>query len=178
MQAREDRDSIGDRRRRRALRLLLALGCALVSFGCMTLPAGATGGPSPQPNPATRPPDSPAAAAVAPIGSPLILWVVGSGGLALLVVSSGLILLRVRRGRRAAAPAPAPAAALTPFQHAQMEQARLRGAVAAGQITPQQYTAAIAAMRIQDPDGRYWLLGVDGCWYMHDGHAWRRADPP
>jgi|GEM_PF-4535376 len=68
---------------------------------------------------------------------------------------------------------------LNQFQRVQMEYARLRGELAAGRMTLQQYEAAVNAMRVQDQHGRYWMMGtVDGLWYVYDGRSWWRADPP
>ncbi|HYO48355.1 MAG TPA: hypothetical protein VEW94_00780, partial [Chloroflexia bacterium] len=68
---------------------------------------------------------------------------------------------------------------LTPFQRAQIDYTRLRGELAAGRTTPQQYEASVNTMRVQDQYGRYWMMGAaDGLWYVYDGRSWVRANPP
>jgi hypothetical protein len=70
-----------------------------------------------------------------------------------------------------------PPAGPNPFQRAQMEHGWLQGELAAGRISHQQFEAAINAMRVQDQNGRYWMLGAyDGTWYYYDGRSWVRTN--
>ncbi len=65
------------------------------------------------------------------------------------------------------------------FRWAEQEYGRLRGELAAGRLHPQQYQAALAQLRVQDPQGRHWMLAPDtGQWLVYDGRGWVRADPP
>jgi len=54
----------------------------------------------------------------------------------------------------------------------------LKGQLAAGRITQQQFDAALKQLMIQDAQGRYWMIGADtGKWYVHDGQTWVEANP-
>jgi hypothetical protein len=56
---------------------------------------------------------------------------------------------------------------------------RLRGQLASGRITRQQFEAELQRLVLQDSMGRYWAVGADsGQWMMHDGRQWVRATPP
>lgn len=58
-----------------------------------------------------------------------------------------------------------------------MEHGRLQGELAAGRVSHQQFEAAINAIRVQDQNGRYWMLGAyDGIWYYYDGRSWVRTN--
>ncbi|MDE3089660.1 MAG: hypothetical protein KGJ80_09815, partial [Chloroflexota bacterium] len=65
------------------------------------------------------------------------------------------------------------------FKSAEDQYFRLKGKLAAGRITREQFDAALKALMIQDAQGRYWILGADtGKWLVHDQHAWVEATPP
>jgi hypothetical protein len=65
------------------------------------------------------------------------------------------------------------------FKKAEEEYFRLKGQLATGHITREQFDAAIKELMVQDAQGRYWMLGADsGKWFVHDGQNWVRADPP
>ena len=65
------------------------------------------------------------------------------------------------------------------FQRAEDEYFVLKGQLATGRITPEQFQAAIKNLMVQDAQGRYWMLGPDtGKWYVHDGTTWVEAQPP
>src|SRR6266567_4088058 len=54
----------------------------------------------------------------------------------------------------------------------------LKGQLATGRITPEQFDAALQQLMIQDTQGRYWMLGKDsGKWQMNQGQSWVEADP-
>jgi hypothetical protein len=58
-----------------------------------------------------------------------------------------------------------------------MEHGRLQSELGAGRISRQQFEAEINAMRVQDQNGRYWMLGAyDGIWYYYDGRSWVRTN--
>lgn len=66
-----------------------------------------------------------------------------------------------------------------PFQQAEDAFFRLKGQLATGRITPEQFDAAVKELMIQDAQKRYWMLGPDsGKWYVHDGKSWVEAQPP
>lgn len=74
--------------------------------------------------------------------------------------------------------APRPAADAR-FQQAEDEFFRLKGQLATGRITQEQFDAAVKELMIQDAQKRYWMLGPDsGKWYVHDGKSWVEAQPP
>lgn len=65
-----------------------------------------------------------------------------------------------------------------PFQHAEDEFFKLKGQLSAGRITQDQYDAKLRELMVQDPEGRYWMIGGDsGKWYVHDGASWTEAKP-
>lgn len=67
---------------------------------------------------------------------------------------------------------------IDPLQAAEQEYGRLRNALAAGQITMQQYQSYVRQLVVKDARGHTWMLGEsDGLWYMYDGRSWVRADP-
>ena len=56
----------------------------------------------------------------------------------------------------------------------QLEQSYLNLAnqLKAGQITQQQFSAAIGPLRFQDEAGTWWQLREDGAWLRWDGKVW------
>ncbi len=64
-----------------------------------------------------------------------------------------------------------------PLQKLQEEYLRLRGQLATGRITHEQFEQARAALRLRDAQGHDWGLDADGNWLMYDGRAWVRANP-
>ncbi|MBI4671921.1 MAG: hypothetical protein HY741_09690 [Chloroflexi bacterium] len=72
-------------------------------------------------------------------------------------------------------PAPPNAAA---FQRAEDEYFELKGQMATGRITHEQFEAQLRELMVQDAQGRYWMLGADtGKWYVHDGTQWIEREP-
>ncbi len=66
-----------------------------------------------------------------------------------------------------------------PFRQAEDEYLRLKGQLAAGRITREQFDAALKQLMIPDAQGRHWMIGPDsGKWYVHDGQNWVEAQPP
>jgi hypothetical protein len=66
-----------------------------------------------------------------------------------------------------------------PFARAEEQFGRYKAQLAAGQITREQFRAALQAMMIQDANRRYWSLGADsGKWYVNNGGNWVEAEPP
>ncbi|MBI3536057.1 MAG: tetratricopeptide repeat protein [Chloroflexi bacterium] len=65
------------------------------------------------------------------------------------------------------------------FRKTEEEYFRLKGQLATGRLTQQQFDAALKALMVQDAQGHYWMLGADsGKWYMYDGKNWIEATPP
>ncbi len=49
----------------------------------------------------------------------------------------------------------------------------------AGKLSDAAFEAEVGKLRMQDPQGRWWQIGVQtGEWYMHDGQKWNKAKPP
>lgn len=64
------------------------------------------------------------------------------------------------------------------FRKLEDEYFRLKGQLAAGRITQDQFQKALSDLMIQDAQGRYWMLGLDSAkWNYHDGAKWVEADP-
>jgi len=65
-----------------------------------------------------------------------------------------------------------------PFRSTQNEFYRLKGQLAAGQITQQQFDDALKGMMVEH-GGRWWMIGTQsGKWYTHDGKNWVESQPP
>lgn len=55
----------------------------------------------------------------------------------------------------------------------------LKGKLAVGQISEQDFKHALEQLRFQDPHGRWWMIGAQsGRWYYYDGARWLLGDPP
>ena len=64
------------------------------------------------------------------------------------------------------------------FQQAEEKFLRLRGRLAAGRITREQFNAALQQLTIQDAQGRYWTIHPDsGKWNVYDGQQWVSSSP-
>src|SRR5512135_3211933 len=49
----------------------------------------------------------------------------------------------------------------------------------AGKLDEAGFKARLNELMVQDDQGRWWMIGYEtGQWYLHDGSAWVRADPP
>ncbi len=65
------------------------------------------------------------------------------------------------------------------FENAEREFFKLKGQLAAGRITSEQFDRALKELIVEDMQGRFWMLGADsGKWYVHDGQSWVEANPP
>ncbi len=65
------------------------------------------------------------------------------------------------------------------FQEAENAYAQLRQALAARQLSPQEFADRVASLRVQDATGAYWQLRpMDGVWLRWNGRAWLPAAPP
>lgn len=65
------------------------------------------------------------------------------------------------------------------FKQTEDQYFLLKGQLAAGRISREQFEAALKDLTLQDAQGRYWMIGADtGNWYVHDGHAWVQSLPP
>ncbi len=47
------------------------------------------------------------------------------------------------------------------FKRVEDEYFRLKGLLAAGRITPEQFEVALKELPFQDAEGRYWMIGAD-----------------
>ncbi|MBI4674735.1 MAG: hypothetical protein HY741_24075 [Chloroflexi bacterium] len=64
------------------------------------------------------------------------------------------------------------------FKQVEDEYFRLKGQLAVGRITAEQFDAALQALVLKDANGRAWMMGVDSAaWYVNEGGAWVQADP-
>jgi hypothetical protein len=65
------------------------------------------------------------------------------------------------------------------FLSAEKERARLLSQLTGGQITRDAYVAAVNALRVTDPSGRWWQPDPSGSgWLVWNGSAWSPASPP
>ncbi len=78
------------------------------------------------------------------------------------------------------APTPPPPPPTLPAAFQQIETAYLqvRADYAAGRLNPEQYRNALEKLKVQDQQGRYWMIdGKSGKWLIWDGKAWVQSDP-
>lgn len=55
----------------------------------------------------------------------------------------------------------------------------LKGKLAVGQITEENFKHELEKLRFQDPHGRWWMIGAQsGRWYYYDGARWLLGEPP
>lgn len=55
----------------------------------------------------------------------------------------------------------------------------LKGKLAVGQISEQDFKHELEKLRFQDSHGRWWMIGAQsGRWYYYDGARWLLGDPP
>ncbi|MBI5876971.1 MAG: FHA domain-containing protein [Chloroflexi bacterium] len=72
-----------------------------------------------------------------------------------------------------------PATGANRFRQVEAEYFRLRGQLASGRLTQEQFEAALQPLMFQDEQGRYWMIGVEsGKWHVFDGKTWAAKDPP
>ena len=66
-----------------------------------------------------------------------------------------------------------------PFKKAEEDYFILRGQLAIGRITREQFVSAVNQLRVQDAQARYWTLNADsGRWLVYDGRQWIEAATP
>ena len=59
------------------------------------------------------------------------------------------------------------------FRRSEDQYYVLKGQLASGRITPEQFNAALQDLIVQDAQSRYWMIGAEsGKWYVHDGQNW------
>jgi hypothetical protein len=64
------------------------------------------------------------------------------------------------------------------YRRVEEEYFKLRGQLAVGRITREQFETALHALMLTDAQGRSWMLGIEtGKWHMYDGGQWLVADP-
>lgn len=64
------------------------------------------------------------------------------------------------------------------FQKSEREFFYLKGQLATGRITREQYDAALAQLNVRDEAGREWKLNAEsGKWLVRQGDTWTEADP-
>jgi tetratricopeptide (TPR) repeat protein len=65
------------------------------------------------------------------------------------------------------------------FKEAEERFYELKGRLDAGAISQEEFKAQLEQLKVQDSQGRYWMIGVQsGKWYFYDGTRWVRAEPP
>ncbi len=65
------------------------------------------------------------------------------------------------------------------FKEAEERFYELKGRLDAGTISQEEFKAQLERLKVQDSQGRYWMIGVQsGKWYFYDGTRWVRAEPP
>jgi len=65
------------------------------------------------------------------------------------------------------------------FKEAEERFYELKGRLDAGAISQEEFKAQLEGLKVQDSQGRYWMVGVQsGKWYFYDGTRWIRAEPP
>jgi hypothetical protein len=63
------------------------------------------------------------------------------------------------------------------FSKTEARLSSLRGQLAVGRITQEQFDTALKQLMIQDTQGRSWKIDVDSEWRVFDGQAWVEATP-
>src|SRR4051812_33649842 len=65
-----------------------------------------------------------------------------------------------------------------PFWRVEEEFLRLRGQFAVGQLSAEEFDAALQNLQVQDAEGRVWMMGANtGRWYYSTSPQWVEADP-
>ena len=65
------------------------------------------------------------------------------------------------------------------FQDTEKTYADLRTQHNAGKLSDADFEAEVGKLKLQDDQGRWWMIGVQsGEWYMHDGQKWTKGKPP
>lgn len=64
------------------------------------------------------------------------------------------------------------------FEEARGKYAQLLAAWQAGRLSPEQFSAQISALRVQDASGAWWQIDGSGQWLRWDGATWKPDAPP
>jgi hypothetical protein len=65
------------------------------------------------------------------------------------------------------------------FKEAESKYFELKGRLDAGALTPDQFSAEVAGLRVQDSEGRHWTIDVSsGGWLQYDGTKWIPSQAP
>ena len=65
------------------------------------------------------------------------------------------------------------------FRQVEQQFHALKAQLTTGQLTREQFEAALQKLMILDDQGRYWMMGAEsGRWYVYDGQNWILRDPP
>jgi len=65
------------------------------------------------------------------------------------------------------------------FKEAEERFYELKGRLDSGAISQEEFKAQLEGLKVQDSQGRYWMIGVQsGKWYFYDGSRWVRGEPP
>jgi hypothetical protein len=65
------------------------------------------------------------------------------------------------------------------FKEVESKYFELKGRLDAKALTPEQFRAQLAELRVQDDEGRYWTVDPQsGGWLLYDGTNWVPSQPP
>jgi hypothetical protein len=65
------------------------------------------------------------------------------------------------------------------FKEVESKYFELKGRLDAGALTPEQFRAELAELRVQDDQGRYWTVDPQsGGWLLYDGTKWVPSQAP
>ncbi len=65
------------------------------------------------------------------------------------------------------------------FRNAEKSFERLKRQFRSGKISRQEFIEGLTELKLQDDEGRFWMIGVrSGKWYYLDGKTWRPSEPP
>ncbi len=65
------------------------------------------------------------------------------------------------------------------FKEAESKYFELKGRLEAGALTPDQFSAEVAGLRVQDSEGRHWTIDASsGGWLQYDGTKWIPSQAP
>jgi len=64
------------------------------------------------------------------------------------------------------------------FREIEARYKELKNRVDQGKLTADSFKQELKKMMIQDPEGRYWMIGgKTGGWYIYENNAWKTANP-
>jgi hypothetical protein len=65
------------------------------------------------------------------------------------------------------------------FKVVESKYFELKGRLDTGALTPEEFRAELAELRVQDGEGRYWTVdSQSGGWLLYDGTKWVPSQPP